>query len=197
MSQPLNRDEWMNDDELIQALINGDESAGVFLVSRFAPLVLGYCGLIAPDLSETDRELLCEKAVETAVDKIDHFDSGRGSFPAWVRGILRNELREWRRKKPAMTDIQEEAIPAPTSDREPDEDDLPAEGIVSELLDQLAVTDQLIIRLRDLEGLSYHSIAGALGASEAACRQRHKRAVSRLKDVANSRPNPHLKGGSQ
>jgi len=197
MSQPLNRGEWMNDDELIQALINGDEAAGVFLVSRFAPRALGYCRLIAPDVSETDRELLCEKAVETAVDKIDHFDSTRGSFPAWLRGILRNELRAWRRKSIPVTDIPEGGISVPTNERASDQEDLRAEEVVSELLGQLAVSDQLIIRLRDLEGLSYGSIADALGVNEAACRQRHKRAVERLKDLADSRQTPRPKGGSQ
>jgi len=196
MSQPLNKDEWMNDDELIQALINGDEFAGVFLVSRYAPRALGYCRLIAPDVSETDRELLCEKAVETAVDKIDNFDSTRGSFPAWLRGILRNELRAWRRKSLPVTEIAEGAIAVPTNDQASDQEDLPAEEIVSELLGHLAVTDQLIIRLRDLEGLSYGFIADRLGVNEAACRQRHKRALARLRDLANSQQTPKPKGGS-
>jgi RNA polymerase sigma factor (sigma-70 family) len=197
MSQALYREEWMNDEELIQALISGDESAGVFLVSRFAPRILGYCSLIARDLAETDRELLCERAVEKAVDKIDRFDSSRGSFPAWLRGILRNELREWRRERPFVAEIQEGAVAAPSSEPAPDQEDLPVEEIVSDLVAKLAVTDQLIIRLRDLEGLPYGSIADALGVQEAACRQRHKRALSRLRDLANSPQTKQPKGGSQ
>jgi DNA-directed RNA polymerase specialized sigma24 family protein len=47
----------------------------------------------------------------------------------------------------------------------------------------LSKTDQLMIRLRDYEDLSYDAIATLLEVEAAACRQRHSRALRRLRDL--------------
>jgi RNA polymerase sigma factor (sigma-70 family) len=175
----------MDPDELVRALILGDSAAGAFLVSHYAPQLLGYAALLAGDLSETDRETLCETTVERAVEKIDRFDRSKGSFPGWLRGILRFEVKDWRRHHPIQVAFEEGSmpveVPSETSPLRPGE----AEPAVSaaQLLDELAPTDRLIIQLRDIEGLPYAAIADLLKVKDEACRQRHKRAMERLKSL--------------
>jgi RNA polymerase sigma factor (sigma-70 family) len=180
------------DAQLINSLRDGDGSAAAFLVSRHTPRLLGYAAAVANDISETDRELICEHVVETAAAKIDDFDPTKGSFPGWLRGILRNEIKSWRRRYPATVELDEQAIAAPSDDDQPPSADEPdPSAVLSPLLEQLAASDLLMIRLRDLEELPYSVIAESLGAREDACRQRHRRALQRLALLAAKESNPH------
>jgi RNA polymerase sigma factor (sigma-70 family) len=172
-------------DELVEALRNGDDAAGAFLVSRHAPLLLGYAGLVASDIPETDREMVCEVTVERAVDRIDQFNPQKGSFEGWLRGILRNEIKAWRRGRTAIDELDESRVAAPTVDAPTEARELVnAPAIVAELLAQLSESDQLIVRMRDLEEVPYSFIARVLDVREDACRQRHKRALERLQSLA-------------
>ncbi|HVC78227.1 MAG TPA: sigma-70 family RNA polymerase sigma factor [Candidatus Micrarchaeaceae archaeon] len=173
-------------DRLIVELRSGSEQAGAFLVSQLAPMLLGYARLLAVDLSETDRELLCERAVERAVDRIDRYSADKGTFPGWVRGILRNEVRTWRRSMPQSVDFDED-FPLPRDNEETAESSGASQDavtVVEQLLDALAPTDALIIRLHDIEQLTFKAIAAQLDVREDACRQRHHRALARLRKLS-------------
>jgi RNA polymerase sigma-70 factor (ECF subfamily) len=174
-------------DELLSRLQNGDENAGAFLVSLVAPSLHGYARATAGDLSDTDRERICELALERAVRKIDRFDPTKGSFLRWLRTFVRHEAGNWRRSNHALDELDEDAV---ASEVEPEQ---PAEwraavAAVERAVHELSHTDQLIIALRDREGLSYADIASRVGANEDACRQRHLRALRRLKRIAESDP---------
>ena len=51
----------MEVDDLLDELRRGSPSAGAFLVSLCAPQVLGYARAVASDLSDADREQVCER----------------------------------------------------------------------------------------------------------------------------------------
>lgn len=174
-------------DDLISRLENGDENAGPFLVSLVAPSLHGYARAIAGDLSDTDRERICELALERAVRRIDRFDPTKGSFLRWLRTFVRHEAGNWRRSNHALNELDENAV---ASDVEPEQ--LPewrnAVAAIQHAVQGLSPTDQLIIDLRDREALSYADIASRVGATEDACRQRHLRALRRLKRAAESDP---------
>ncbi len=48
---------------LIEQIRQGDETVGAVLVSVVAPRLLGYADLVAPDLSQADREEVVEAAI--------------------------------------------------------------------------------------------------------------------------------------
>lgn len=185
MSEHFYQAEDTYDRELVETLKAGDGSAAAFLVSRHAPRLLGYVAAIANDIPETDRELICERVVETAASKIDDFDPAKGSFPGWLRGILRNEVKSWRRRSLPRVELDEGVVAADPGEAPPREiEETDPSAALEPLLVQLAPTDRLIIRLRDLEELPYSAIAAALDAREDACRQRHRRARNRLAALA-------------
>jgi RNA polymerase sigma factor (sigma-70 family) len=176
----------MNVTELVASARDGTESASPYIVSLYGAKLTRFAHLLAADLSEVDREVLCERAIEKAVERIELFDPNRGSFDAWLRGFVRREVYEARRRVvperlPAMDDIP--AV-APSSG----ESVVPVEVIAAlrAAVRRLPETDQLIIALRAYENLPYAAIAEQLGADQTACRVRYHRAVNRLRDAAQS-----------
>jgi RNA polymerase sigma-70 factor, ECF subfamily len=169
----------MNDDDLVRQLREGDDRAAAFLVSLHAPRLFGYARAIAPDLSDTDRQFVCDIAVETAVRRIDRFDGERGTLERWLRPFVRHAVQDWRGTNEHLSELPAEPLSSTTSESTDPAREL-ARQRVAEAISELSVTDQLIIGLRDQEQLTYLEIATRLGVSEAACRQRHLRAVRRL-----------------
>src|SRR5690348_9340574 len=85
------------DHEMLRAAREGNESVAAFIVSMYAPRLLGYAHTIAPEISDVDREMVCEQAVELACRKIDEYDPARGSFDGWLRGFVRYGVLNWKR----------------------------------------------------------------------------------------------------
>jgi RNA polymerase sigma factor (sigma-70 family) len=176
----------MNVADLVASALDGTEFASPYLVSLYGAKLTRFARLLAGDLSETDREVLCERAIEKAVERIELFDASRGSFEAWLRGFVRRELYETRRRvlvepSAAMEDVADVAHSTAGSVTPPD--------VIEALraaVRRLSETDQLIIALRAYENLPYAAIAEQLGADVAACRVRYHRALRRLRDTAMS-----------
>lgn len=176
-------------DEVIRALREGSRWANTAMVTVVSPVLLGYAASVAHDLSSTDHEIAVERAIRRGVAQIDRFDRSRGTFPAWLRPFVRNEINEMRRQRgsmmePLRDDAQEAEQPPPPSP----EKELAVAALKS-ALESLSDTDQLIILLRDYEQLDYDSCADRIGGvSAAACRVRHHRAVRRLAAAAQEIP---------
>lgn len=195
------------DEDLIRAAQAGQDHASAFLVSRYGPLVLGYCRDLAPDLSDADCECIVEIAIETAVRKIDRFDPARGRFGSWIRTFVLNAVRDWRRGHARLDslDDDERRGPAPATDAlgipmtadpqatHPDNEGVserlaPALEAVLETLPKMRPNDQVIIAMRNIEGRSVEATAASLKISPDACRQRHHRAMKRLKELLRTDP---------
>lgn len=189
----------MDDPELIRRILEGDDLAGSMLVSLYGPRLASYARAIAGELSDADREVICEGAIEKAVRKMDLYDPAKASLYWWMRGFIRSEVSAWRRSmerlSPLDPETAEEQQPPPTQMSTGTRE---AARELARVLSELSHTDQLIIGLRDSEGLSYSEIAARLGGvNEEACRKRHSRAIARLKKLASGRPalDPYLEGG--
>jgi RNA polymerase sigma-70 factor, ECF subfamily len=172
------------DEELIQAAKAGQPHAGAFLVSLYGPRLLGYCRTIAPDLSDVDRELICEQAIEKACRKLDEYDEAKGSLAAWLRAFVRFGVLSWRRSW-GLRDSDHSFELGPHA-RE--SDPLPELGPSDPRLVRLAVAvralpkeHQLLIALRFWESLPTSEIAARLHISDAAVRQRLSRIVRQLR----------------
>jgi RNA polymerase sigma-70 factor (ECF subfamily) len=176
---------------LIQMALEGDPSAGPILVSLYGPQLAAYLARVAPDTSDVDRELIAEQAIESAIVNIDKYGRELGSFDAWLRGFARRKLMEARRTRLAASDEWDDLdAPAPMpvvaqADPAPVDEDALAD--VAGALATLSPTDQLIIVLRDVNGLSYSEIGSALQRSSTACRQRHRRAMDNLRRAIEDR----------
>ena len=170
----------MDENELVRQLREGDDKAAAFLVSLLGSKLVGYARDIAGDLSDTDRLLICDIAVETAIRRIDRYDSERGSLEHWMRAFVRHAAMDWRRSHYRLEELRDDDRFNDEGADEPDPLRERASLRVAEAVRTLSDTDQLIIGLRDQEGLSYAEIAARLVVEESACRQRHLRAVRRL-----------------
>lgn len=169
----------MDENELVRQLREGDDKAAAFLVSLMGSKLIAYARAVAGDLSDTDRVLICDIAVETAVRRIDRYDAERASLERWMRAFVRHAALDWRRSHYRLEELDEDHRPGIVDD-EPDPLRQRALLRVADVVRTMTDTDQLIIGLRDQEGLSYAEIAHRIGVEEAACRQRHLRAVRRL-----------------
>jgi RNA polymerase sigma factor (sigma-70 family) len=186
----------VDDDNLIQAAREGKEHAGPFLVSLYAPMLLGYTRGIAADLGDSACEQICEWAVERAVRKIDLYDPCKGDFAAWARSMVRYATLDYRRDTARLDTIDDLNLPEPAP--EPTRD-IPAEvsAALVEAVGRLSEPDQAILALREIEQLPSQTVAALLGISDAAVRQRHSRARQRLARIAQKdlRLTSFLEGG--
>lgn len=173
----------VDDADLIQAAREGKEYASSFLVSLYAPMLLGYARAVASDLGDSGCEQICERAVERAVRKIDLYDPAKGDFAGWTRSMLRYAALDYRRDNARLQRIDslDVAKPETQSRRE-----IPEEIIVAlaEVVRHLSEPDQAILALREIEQLPSQTIAALLGISDAAVRQRYSRARQRLVRIA-------------
>ena len=174
-------------EELIADARAGKPHAAPFLISLYGPDLTGYVRAIASDLSDTDRELIAERAIEAAVRKIDRFDPTRAPFTAWLRAFVRFEVLSWRRAMARLDSLDgvDVATPDPPGHSGPNSEVVTA---VTEALRTLRPADQVIIALHDIEQLPSKEAAARLGITDDACRQRYVRARRRLAEIAAKDP---------
>jgi RNA polymerase sigma factor (sigma-70 family) len=192
----------MDLDELLDAAREGESWAGLALVTQLMPTLLSYVKDIAGDLSTADQEDSIERAITRSIDSIERYDAQRASFPTWVRGYVRYAVADIRRAKGGDVALDEAHLPQwleEVNSGEPSGDSSLPEGLTWPLL-ELPVTDQVIIALRDFEGLNYEQCARRIGGgvTEGACRVRHHRALGRLRAILEGDPTyQHLTGAIQ
>lgn len=170
----------MDELALIQAAKASEPGAGAFLVSRYGQQLIGYCRTLTLDMSDVDREMICEQAVELAVRKIEEYDEQLGSFSGWLRGFVRNTVLNWRRlhglRHPDSADelsLNQAARPPATPATLPPE--------VAAAIGALPELDQLYLYLRHVEHLPSKAIATLLVKSDAAVRKRLSRIHAQLR----------------
>lgn len=181
----------MNERELVDAALRGQPWAGPALVTFLSPSLTGYAQLIAPDLLPADQELAVQRAIERGVNRLERYDTTRGTFSGWLRPFVRHALADIRRSRDGSHEVplNDELHAHPLADTPPVPDDTPPEHQhLKEAIERLSATDQLIIALRDVEQLTYAQIATRLDVSETACRVRHHRAIARLADQVQDHP---------
>jgi RNA polymerase sigma factor (sigma-70 family) len=174
----------MDIDKLMGALRSGEPWAGAALVTVMAPMLMSHAQRVGSDLGTTDQELAVERALETALRKIDRYDETRGGPGAWLRPFVTHAIADIRRSGPKRAVLEPDVLVEPSIDDSPPRAEATRLGwLVRELSD----ADQVILRLRDVENLDYAEIADRIGGvTEGACRVRHHRAVRRLVALARA-----------
>lgn len=172
----------MDVDKLISALRNGEPWAGAAFVTVMAPMLVSHAQRVGKGLGTADQEQAIETALQTALRKIDRYDETRAGLGAWLRPFVTHALADIRRNQPQRATLEPDAIPEPEPDNDPPR---PEATRLGWLVRELSETDQIILRLRDLENLSYEEIADRIGGvTPGACRVRHYRAVRNLAQIA-------------
>jgi RNA polymerase sigma factor (sigma-70 family) len=110
------------------------------------------------------------------------FDRTKGTVFSWFRQQVRYRTLDWRRSHPATVEVSD-SISEPEDRPAPD---AAARDEVRAALLKVSDDDREILLLRSVEQLAHADIAMRLQISEDAARQRHKRAIDRLRAVLES-----------
>jgi RNA polymerase sigma factor (sigma-70 family) len=119
-----------------------------------------------------------------ALRKIDKYDETRAGPGAWLRPFVTHAVADIRRSRPKTTDVEPDLLAEPSADDAPPR---PEATRLGWLIRELSETDQVILRLRDVENLDYAEIGERIGGvTPVACRVRHHRAVRHLAELARA-----------
>ncbi len=174
--------------QIVDAARDGDEGALSELYAIYFPRIYRYILARTGDVS--DAEDLTEEVFLRVVDAIGRFEWREAPFSAWIFRIAHNAVISHRRRngaRPRSTPLTE-ALPINIAG--------PEEQVEKELLLQevikaakmLPETQQRVIELRFLAGLTVAETAKALGKGEGNVKVIQHKAIARLKDVLSEKP---------
>jgi len=139
---------------LADAAKRGDEHAWRVLFARHADAAYRYAYVRAGRRRERAEEAV-QEAWMIAVRRLGDFDPGRGSFGAWLQGILMrvlaNERRRWALRDGSETELVDRAAPGTVAVRD---------DRLSLAFTELPADYQDVIRAKYLDGESMNEIAG-------------------------------------
>ena len=111
----------MDENELVRQLREGDEKAAAFLcVDPSGRNSSATHETLRSNLSDTDRLLICDIAVETAIRRIDRYDAERASLERWMRAFVRHAAMDWRRSHHRLDELRDDDGLSDGGDDEPD-----------------------------------------------------------------------------
>lgn len=192
MSKPWDVDLAVYDDEetLLDGLRRRDRYACACMLKRYAPRLYRLALQLTKD--QDDAEDILQESFIKSCDRIDDF-KGLSSLGTWLhRIVLNTALMHLRRKKPdaVRADFDVSLALIPTGDTTGEIAEPGMEIVSSELREQidravLGLPDSLrtVFVLREFEGFSTSSTAGALGISESAAKVRLHRARLALREA--------------
>ena len=176
-----------NDTQLIQRVLDGDDTAFSALVKRYQRSVhaLAWRKIgdfhIAEDITQ-DTFLKAYQRLSTLKEP--------QSFASWLYVITANQCKAWRRKNRTRTQLLADTSSAHLEEATysgyviAENERMTVEThreVVRKLLAKLQESDRTVITLYYLGGMTYEEISEFLGVSEAAIRNRLYRARRRLK----------------
>jgi len=153
-----------------------DDRPFTILYERHQRSIWAVCYRFTGDAA--DAEDLLQEVFIKAYRNLNTFQ-GRSSFRTWLYQIAlntcRNELRH-RRRRPAQIDMALEDLELVDSTSHAMDHEIKEVEIIAETLLKLRVEEREILLLKDIEELSYASIADMLGIQLSAAKMRVQRA---------------------
>jgi RNA polymerase sigma factor (sigma-70 family) len=128
------------------------------------------------------------------VSHLDHYDSQRGLFPTWLGRVIRQELdeqdRSHRRLRRLVSEVEQE-LPGREEDpahvHESRESSQRVELVIDELRSHVSETNYWIVHDHWVKEKSFEGIAMTLGFTVKQVRDRHHRAMEKLRDLMGTR----------
>lgn len=142
-------------------------------VAVWASRLMGAC---APDQAHARAEEIVQEAVAQALAKIDTYDPKRPAI-TWLLGFAINVIRRMRRRH-GYEATRTDSVPF---EQQMDLIDRLHSDEAQELLELVNESDQQVLRLAVIEGVSGRELAAALGTNEGAARVRLHRAKQQLR----------------
>ncbi len=197
------------DEVLVQKTKNGDLDAFDELVRRYEGKIYGLAYRFMGN--HADASDLAQDTFIRVYQALAGF-RGDAAFSTWIyriaANICRDELRKRQRRRSVSMDEMIDASPAnvPTADGSysPEEtvQRYEVQRQVQFCLNELSDDHRLVLVMREIQGLSYEEIAGALQCSMGTVKSRISRARSALKDkmskegeLLSGRDRLYTKGG--
>jgi RNA polymerase sigma factor (sigma-70 family) len=179
----------------------GDDAVVEELYRRArAVLLVSIRGTITRRLrSRLDAEDVLHTAFIRAMESLATFQSNDDrAFFAWIRAIARHHVYDVHRRHsvgqlriPGDARVSRLSWLTPRGRNRSVSADVARREFIDRMLEKVKPKDAEIIRLRQLGGMSFESIASRWAMSAESVRRYYSRALSRLKEVAG-----RLKGGS-
>jgi RNA polymerase sigma-70 factor, ECF subfamily len=191
MKQLLDATDPNDLDILVDRASNGDAVALERVLGRIHPVVVKYCrsrmSIGHRSLASADdiAQEVC-MAVLTALPTFRH--EGK-PFLAFVYGICAHKVADAHRVAARSRSLSVADVPElPSTDRGPEQSVVAnsTAALMDELLSTLPETQQEILRLRVVAGLSAEETAEALGMTAGAVRVSQHRALAKLRDLLSN-----------
>jgi RNA polymerase sigma-70 factor (ECF subfamily) len=191
MKQLLDATDPMDLDELVDRAVNGDVPALEHVLGRIHPVVVRYCRsrMSAGHRSLASADDVAQEVCMAVLTALPTFRREGKPFLAFVYGICAHKVADAHRVAARSRSLSVAEVPdAASSDRGPEQWVVANSTalVVDELLSNLPETQQEILRLRVVVGLSAEETADALGMTAGAVRVSQHRALAKLRDVLSN-----------
>ena len=175
----------MEEKDLVRASKKGDEEAFASLVKKYRVKVFNLAFSLTRDRDTADD--LAQEVFIKAYFALPRFEL-RSEFGTWLYRIAINHVRDFLRKTSRMRglsidEIKESSIPQEdeTMKREKEQTEEQRKKVVQRAIQVLPEKHQVILTLRDIQGLSYEEITQILGISPGTVDSRLHRARKLLR----------------
>jgi RNA polymerase sigma factor (sigma-70 family) len=135
-------------------------------------------------LSAADRDDLAQKTVMTVLRRWYAYRAEAGSLRQWVRGIVRNEVRVFRRQQGVAPPAGDAEQVDPNSEVATPETKAAMGELLDRLLADLPIKQRRIVILVEMCGLTLHEAALEEKTSTTRAHARHKAGMLALRDAA-------------
>jgi RNA polymerase sigma factor (sigma-70 family) len=172
----------VDDDTLLASWRAGRREAGQTLLERHYPAVFRFFHGKVPVAVGED---LAQRTFETVCRRPEGY-RGDSSFRAYLLGIARYVLLGWSRRERPTEEVDDSALPA--ADASPSGVLVERESLrlVATALRGLELDDQILIELKDWEGLSQAELAALFEMPQPTVARRLQRARARLRAAVES-----------
>ncbi len=175
----------MNDSELVQQVLNGNENAFSYLVAKHQRLVVHIVGRVVQQ--QEDMEDICQEVFIKVFRKIKKF-RGDSRLSTWIATIAYNtsisHIRQINRKKENSYDEQPELIRLEMGDEYTNRilEKTEAHQFLMAAIEKLPVNYRTVLTLFHLEEFSYREIEEITGMPEGTVKSYLSRARKILKE---------------
>jgi len=174
----------MNDEQLIQRFIKGDQKAFDSLYQRHVREVYKRVRYLIP---ETDVEDVTQEVFIAAINSLPSF-RGDALFRTWLRALVRNKVAEYyrrqsRKKETIQVDLEHAERKSDNSNASTLEDRI----ALRQALNNLPENYREVILLRFAERMRFKEIANHLNQKPEATKSLFRRAMSALTEKMDSK----------
>ena len=165
--------------DLVAAAQNGDSDSFGEVFEEYYPLIYQYHWYRCWNRAESQD--LTSQTFMRSLEKLDSYDSRKGTFRAWIYRLAHNVLVDHYRRSRPESSVEDAWDLASSEDVAADAELSETLEEVSRLVEQLTADQRNLLLLRVWDGLSYRDIAAVLGKSPDSCKMGFSRIVAGMR----------------